>query len=79
MNARRDVVDYLRDILDAAESALSFIATPTVDTFVVDKKTVFAVVRALEIIGEATKRLPEPLRSATPRSRGVQWPGCATS
>lgn len=70
MSAQRDVIDYLQDILDAAESATAFVGDLSVEAFAVDKKTVFVVVRALEIMGEATKRLPEPLRQRYP---DVPW------
>ena len=55
MKGKREYIDYLRDILDAAEKAERFAAGMTIDAFERDDKTVFAVVRALEIIGEATK------------------------
>lgn len=32
------------------------------DQFVADDKTIFAVVRALEIVGEAAKRIPQEVR-----------------
>ena len=35
-----------------------------------DDKTIFAVVRALEIIGEATKRIPQTVRDQEP---SVPW------
>jgi len=40
------------------------------DAFNEDDKTVYAVIRALEIIGEATKRIPEDIRAANPE---VPW------
>jgi uncharacterized protein with HEPN domain len=40
------------------------------EAFVVDDKTVFAVVRALEIVGEATKRIPQSIRDRYPE---VPW------
>jgi uncharacterized protein with HEPN domain len=66
----REVVDYLHDILDAAQSARQFVVGMDFDTFSVDKKTVYAVTRALEIIGEATKNIPGTLRRRYPQ---VPW------
>ena len=42
----------------------------TFEQFIKDDKTSFAVIRALEIIGEATKNIPEDVRSNFPE---VQW------
>jgi uncharacterized protein with HEPN domain len=54
----RDHLDYLRDIIDAAEKAEEFVRGLNASTFASDNKTVYAVVRALEIIGEAAKKIP---------------------
>jgi len=40
------------------------------DAFAADKKTTFAVIRALEIVGEATKRIPDAVRQRYP---DVPW------
>jgi uncharacterized protein with HEPN domain len=58
----RDRTLYLKDILSAIESIESFIAGMDLDTFQTDDKTASAVVRKLEIIGEAVKQIPEELR-----------------
>ncbi len=58
----RDPVDFLNDILDSIDKIGSFIEGLDFDGFAEDKKTVYAVTRALEIIGEATKNLPESLK-----------------
>ena len=79
MSSPREVIDYLRDILDAAESAVQFTAGMDFDAFAADKKTIFAVIRALEIVGEATKRIPEAVRQRYPKCRGGRWPACVTS
>lgn len=70
----RSSVDHLGDILDAAEKAQEFVEGETYETFVTDDKSVFAVIRALEVIGEATKRLPQPLREEYPQ---VPWSSMA--
>ena len=70
MTAGREQRDYLEDIREAAQAARSFVEGMDREAFVADRKTVFAVVRALEIVGEAAKRVPEPLRKRYP---DVPW------
>ena len=70
MTPDREYVDFLSDILDAAKKALSFVAGMSYEEFASDEKTEFAVVRALEIIGEAAKRIPPEFRASHP---DVQW------
>lgn len=70
----RTYVDHLEDILEAAEKAQAFTAGMSYEAFVEDDKTVFAVIRALEVIGEATKRLPDDLRD---RHTQVPWSSMA--
>ena len=42
--------------------------------FVNDRKTVYAVIRALEIIGEATKNIPDSIRDKYPK---IPWKSMA--
>lgn len=53
---------YFRDILEYANFALSFLENMSYDQFTNDPKTVFAVVRALEVIGESSNRVPDDLK-----------------
>lgn len=53
---------YLKDILDAIESIEQFVKGITFDDFVKDDKTASAVIRKFEIIGEATKQIPDEIR-----------------
>lgn len=66
MNQERLYSDYLRDILENAEKAIGFAAGMTGDEFIQDEKTVFAVIRAIEVIGEATKKIPSKIREKYP-------------
>ena len=63
---KKDVLVCLEDILEAMEKADSFIEGFTYEQFETDLRTNFAVVRVLEIIGEATKWLPTALRDRYP-------------
>ena len=61
-----EYLDYIEDILDAMDKAEALIDGFIYEQFEADFRTNFAVVRALEIVGEATKRLPMDLRSRYP-------------
>jgi len=63
-------LDYIEDILDAMDKAEILVQGYSFEQFEADFRTNFAVVRALEIIGEATKRLPIDLRDRYPE---VPW------
>ena len=66
----RTHLDYLTDIRDSARKALAFVSGLDFPTFAADEKTAYAVVRALEILGEATKRIPQAVRNRHP---DVPW------
>ena len=65
-----EFLDYIEDILDAMDKAEILLEGVTYEQFAADFRINFAVVRALEIIGEATKRLPMTLRDHYP---DVPW------
>ncbi len=71
--AARDYVDYLTDIVEAATKATGFVGGMTFKQFESDR-TLYAVVRALENLGEAAKRIPESLRTQHPT---VPWSSMA--
>jgi len=66
----RSYKDYLQDILDAMNKAQSFVSGMGHEAFKDDDKTAYAVIRALEVIGEATKHVPDNLRQKYP---SVPW------
>jgi uncharacterized protein with HEPN domain len=63
MPDRRDS-DFLADILEAIRRAGAYVDDMDYEAFVEDTKTQDAVIRTIEIIGEATKRLSTELRDA---------------
>lgn len=73
MPERRDL-DFLGDILEAIRRAEDYIGDMDYSTFADDTKTQDAVIRAIEIIGEATKYLSADLRSSYPE---VPWKSMA--
>ncbi|WP_183577431.1 DUF86 domain-containing protein [Mucilaginibacter sp. X5P1] len=52
----------LEDILESAEKINTYTINLTYEEFIVDSKTIDAVVRNFEIIGEAANRLPDELK-----------------
>lgn len=55
--------DYLEDILQAIEKAEQFISSMDFQEFEKDEKTQYAVIRALEIVGEASNNIPKSVRN----------------
>src|SRR5262245_47068292 len=53
----------LRDMLENIELARTFVADKTFDNFQSDRRTSYAVLRCLEIISEASRRLPADLKA----------------
>jgi uncharacterized protein with HEPN domain len=62
--------DYADDILTAMDDVRGFTAGMDFQRFSTDKKTVNAVLRSLEVMGEATKKIPEDVRARHPE---IPW------
>ncbi|HEY4523620.1 MAG TPA: DUF86 domain-containing protein [Candidatus Paceibacterota bacterium] len=58
----KDHAVYLNDILEAIAKIEDFIAGMSLEEFMGDVKTQDAVIRNVEIIGEAVKRLPDDFK-----------------
>src|SRR6266542_1326269 len=63
----RDFSVYLEDILGAISKIRRYTNGLSKQTFAADEKTLDAVVRNLEVIGEAVKQLPPELRARAQR------------
>ncbi len=67
---KRAILDYINDVLDAMTKAQGFLQNVSYEEFVKEDKTQFATVRAIEIIGEATKNIPPSVRKKYPK---IPW------
>ena len=66
----RDYEIYLEDIRDAIDKVKRYTEGLSLEAFESDEKTIDAVVRNLEIVGEAVKMIPDTIRLAHP---DIEW------
>ena len=66
----RDYKIYLNDLLEAIGKIKRYTEGQNYQQFSGDPKTIDAVLRNLEIIGEAIKQIPESIRSEQPE---IEW------
>ena len=64
--SKRDVKLYVRDILEAIKAIEKFVEGMDFESFKEDDKTSSAVIRKFEIIGEATKNIPQSIKEKYP-------------
>jgi uncharacterized protein with HEPN domain len=69
MSSRTDAA-FIEDMREAARRGVSYVAGLTYEVFLADTRTQDAVVRNIEIVGEAAKNVSESGRSAYPT---VAW------
>jgi len=67
---KRDLKLFINDIIEAMESIENFVEGMSREEIVQDDKTSSAVIRKFEVIGEATKHLPDWLKEEYP---DVPW------
>lgn len=61
--SKRDPKLLIADILESAEKIKEYTAKLSLDEFLNDSKTLDAVIRNFEIIGEAARRIPEDFKN----------------
>lgn len=70
MRKNRIADDFFNDIVTTIDKIELFTVDISKDEFALDEKTQFAVVRGLEIIGEAVKKIPPERKEEYPK---VPW------
>ena len=68
----RDSKLYLEDILECIKKINEYVSGLTFNSFIKDRKTIDAVIRNLEIIGEASRNIPHEIRDEHPE---IKWRG----
>ncbi len=67
---KRSIILYLNDILEYMERAEAHVKGMSFAQFSTDLKSCDATIRCIEVIGEATKRIPEEIREKNP---SIPW------
>jgi len=62
----RNITLYVKDILQNMLDAEEFIEGMSYEQFISDKRTLNAVLRSIEVIGEAAKNVPDEIRTQYP-------------
>jgi uncharacterized protein with HEPN domain len=65
----------VEDIVDAVRRVLEYTSGMTQDEFYDDQKTIDAVVRNIEIIGEAARHVPDEIQARAPEVPWAQMRG----
>lgn len=71
----REYRDYIEDIYDDLLNIMEFTKGMSWNEFIEDNKTKYAVNKALENMGEASKRIPESIRKKFPNVPFKQMAG----
>jgi uncharacterized protein with HEPN domain len=66
----RSLIIHIKDILESMESALEFVGDMNYEQFAADRRTNYAVIRCIEIMGEAAKHVPQSVREKSPQ---IPW------
>lgn len=64
--SERDYRDYIDDIINSVKYIREFTDNITFESFKSDIKTQYAVIRCFEVMGEASKRIPDDYKAKYP-------------
>ncbi|OHD63822.1 MAG: hypothetical protein A2176_11920 [Spirochaetes bacterium RBG_13_51_14] len=67
---KREYRDFINDIIDSIHDIDQFIGDISYEEFVKDRKTINAVIRSIEIIGEAAKNIPDSVKD---KNTAIPW------
>ena len=70
--SKREWKLFVEDILESIELIESYVQNMELSDFTKDRKTIDAVVRNFEIIGEASKFIPDDIKTRYPE---IDWKG----
>ena len=70
MSDPRDLRDYLHDMLQEISNIREFVLNMNKEQFLADKKSLYAVLKSIENLGEAAKQIPPDIRN---QYREIQW------
>lgn len=68
--SKREPSLLVEDIIESANKILAYTENLSFEEFTADSKTIDAVIRNFEIIGEAANRLPEDFKD---KHKGIDW------
>lgn len=68
--SKREPALLVEDIIDSANKIIEYTDNLSFQEFIADSKTIDAVIRNFEIIGEAANRLPEDFKELHPN---IDW------
>jgi uncharacterized protein with HEPN domain len=67
---KRDYKLFIKDLLECINKIEDFVGEMSFDEFMKDEKTKSAVVREIEVMGEAVKNIPSSIRE---RYKDIPW------